>query len=239
MRILALLSTVGLVLALAGCAPAKPGARTQTPAAPAVQQLIALDPKELIFRPYQMIPGTWDAKEGSIASPQWNRAWDRNPADPGYSLGASRVTATSRLYLSIADSLADFAETAQGEACVEYASRAIELRGFSRDQIKVSPTDLGTLGADQQAACRAEFTRGPGLETYAQYFVFIHVRNTRVLITTFAQHQNGAEAPQLLQDTQQLAKTEADYLKSLPTVAVSLTPTAPGQQATPARSATP
>lgn len=190
---------------------------TPAPATPSAdRRLLVVDPKLLPLPADQIIPGTFQVTDGSIATAQWNRTWDRDPADPGSAAGATRITINARLYLSIEDAVQDFADGAAGAGGRAAAQQAIAVRGFSPAQICTRAVSLDPLGVDQQAAWRVEFTRGNPDQTYVQYFVYLRVRNTRAVVTTFAQNKDGAEATRLLADTKQVAKLQADRLLAFP-----------------------
>lgn len=215
MRILfPLIAAMALLAACSGTTSSK---STPSPSnTPALVSVINLEPKELLLRPNQMIPGMWKSEEGTIADPQFNRAWNRDPADPGAATGAGRITITARLYQSLGDSFDDFLETATGPDGQEFLYQTITARGFDRSQIRISQPPMDQLGVDRQILWRVEFSRSG--ETNVQYFAFIHVKNTRALITAFASNKDGTEAPQLLDDMKQVTKKQADYMLSLPTI---------------------
>ena len=211
MRVFVTLLTSALLLG-ACLAPEKqaqtlpPSATPSTTPAPTNPPgTIAVDPRILALPADEMIPGKFTIEEGSIATAQWNRAWNRDPADPGAASGVTRVAINARLYQSIKDATDEFATISAGKGGMDYVQGVIEQRGFERRNVKVTPASVGTLGAEEEAAWRAEFTRGNPNETFVQYFVFVRVRNTRALITTFAQNKDGAEAPNLLEDTKQIS----------------------------------
>lgn len=215
---LALGAAILVALAFAQSRHDSPAARTHTasPTAAADERLIVVDPKELVLREDEMIPGSFTLKEGSIATAQWNRSWDRDPADPGAATGVTRVAINARLFRSLADATKEFTLEAVGANGVVTVKNAIKVRGFYERNIRVIPADVGALGADDQSAWRGEFTRGNAEETYVQYFVFVRVRNARALVTAFAQNRNGAEAPNLLADTKQVARQQAAHLVAIP-----------------------
>jgi hypothetical protein len=219
-------------VALTACSPAN-SAHTPTPppSVATTEPLISVDPRLLVLPDADMIPGKWSSTEGTLAYPQWNRAWDRDPADPGYATGATRITSTARLYLSIVDSSQDFEQTAKGSACTELAYQTLQARGFPRSQVKVTDVTLDPLGGEHQWACRAEFTRGSVAETYVQYFAFVHVKNTRAIMTAYAQNQGGQEAPKLLDDLKEFARRQANHLLSLPATPQQIRATTPSATA--------
>ena len=218
MRITLTLLTSALLLG-ACLAPKKQAQTLPPPATPSTTPVptnppgtIAIDPRVLMLPQDEMIPGKFTIEEGSIATAQWNRAWNRDPADPGAASGVTRVAINARLYQSIKDAVDEFATVSAGKGGMDYVQGVVEQRGFERRHIKVTQADIGTLGAEEEAAWRVEFTRGNPGEAFVQYFVFIRVRNTRALVTTFAQHKNGAEAPNLLEDTRQISLKQAQRL---------------------------
>jgi hypothetical protein len=179
-------------------------------------KLINLPPKDLILPAGQMIAGAWKSEEGTLADPQFNRAWNRDPADPGAATGATRITITARLYKNLDDSADDCAESATGPDALEFIYQTLISRGFLRENIRPSQPPLDQLGGECQSFWRAEFSRST--ETNVQYFAFVHVKNTRALITAFAASIDGKEAPQLLDDMKQATRKQADYMLSLPTI---------------------
>lgn len=230
MRML-LIAVAAATLLGAACAPVERTRRSRLPATPTprVQTLIAVDPRQLVLDEKGFIPGQWTMQEGTLFTGQWNRAWDRDPADPGSATGATRVTIQASLFPSLEESAEKFAQTALGVDGQETIRRVIALRGFDPAQIQVTEVPLDGLGLDQQAAWRAEFSRSPATsERYVQYFVYLRVRNVHATLTTFAQSVNGAEAPKLLEETKQLAQREAALLRAQPaTPQVVPTPTGP------------
>jgi hypothetical protein len=195
-------------------------AATPAPAAtvpPGEQQLIAVDPRLLPVPADGMIAGRWQVTEGSIATAQWSRAWDRDPADTAGAAGATRIAIQARLYLSLEDAVQDFAETASGPSGQALVQAAIEQRAFAPQNICVRAVTLDPLGVAQQTAWRVEFTRGRPEDTYVQYFVFLRHLNTRALVSTFGQMTEGKEPPRLLEDTVRVARLQAAHLRSLPT----------------------
>jgi hypothetical protein len=245
-----ILSVMAGALLLAACSTndaktktAAPSTSGATPAAPAAtQKLIAVPPCQLLVPADEMIAGKFEVKEGSgLATAQCNRSWDREPADPGAAAGATRVVINARLYQNLPDATTDFSETATGAGGEGLITRGIETRGFLRVQIKIAEATMPSLGADEQVAWRVEFTRGSATDTYVQYFVYLRVKNTRAEIQTFAQNVGGAEAKGLLDDTQQIAKKQADRLRSFPATAdpATATPIPPGAIVIPIGGATP
>jgi hypothetical protein len=200
---------------------ANPTPTTATPTATAARPpvltpegLVSVDPRFLLLPTDQMIPGRFTAREGTLASAQFNRSWERDPADPGYAAGTARVTANARLFLSLADARSEFDRVSAGEDGLKYVQVVIGTRGVPVSAIRAAEVELPPLGVEGQRVWRAEFgeTRN---ETYVQYFVFLRQKNTTVLLTTVAQNVNGAEAPNLLAETTELAQRQARYLLDL------------------------
>lgn len=229
MRML-LIAAAAATLLGAACAPVESTRRSRLPATPTprVQTLIAVDPRHLVLDEKSFLPGQWTMQEGTIFTGQWNRAWDRDPADPGAAAGATRVTVQATLFPSLEESTEKFAQMAAGAGGRDTVQRVIALRGFDVANIQVTEVPLDGLGLDEQAAWRAEFSRGVATERYVQYFVYLRVRNVHATLTTFAQYVNGAEPPQLLEETKQLAQREASLLRAQPaTPQVVPTPAGP------------
>jgi hypothetical protein len=232
MRSLLIAVAVATLLA-AACAPVETSRRARLPATttPIVQTLIAVDPRQLVLDEKAFLPGQWKMQEGTLFTGQWNRAWDRDPADPGSITGATRVTIQATLFPSLEESSEKFAQTAVGAGGRDTVQRVIALRGFDTANIQVTEVPLDGLGLDEQAAWRAEFSRGSATERYVQYFVYLRVRNVHATLTTFAQSVNGTEVPKLLEETKQLAQREAALLRAQPATP-QVVPTPAGPSAT-------
>ncbi len=223
MRIL-LFALAGMTLIVVACgsekselARATPESRSTAAASTGPEAVITTDATQLVLPADQMIAGTFTPRDGSIATLQWSRSWERDPADPGAATGATYVTITVATDASVADGITDFANAYGPVAGASYAQSAIEVRGFAKQDTKIAPVTLGVTGPDEQTAWRAEFGRGAS-QTFVQYFVFMRVRNVLAAITTFAPTVAGAEPPNLLDETRQLAKRQADRLLAQPTI---------------------
>ncbi len=186
-----------------------PAARPIATPAPGAN-LIAVFPRDLLL-PENAVPNADEVKDGSAATAQWNRSWTRKAGTDG---SATDIKLQAALYLTISEAFEDFNQTASGAGAITTITGLIELRGARKDEICITPIDIGQTGADQQSAYRAEYLRGS--ERYVTYWVWLRVRNVRALLQTFAAIPDGKEAPALLDETKRLAKAEADLLTTTP-----------------------
>jgi hypothetical protein len=228
MRTLLLLVAAAMLLAACNGKESKSGtpaagqAATTTPPPPAAK-VIAVPPCELPLAADQMIPGTFTVKESTLFTAQCVRSWD---ADLSLIGATQRVAILGRLYQNLTDAKTDFDMSAKGDGAMSVIKGTIQNRGFLPHQIKVTDVNtLPSLGADDQSAFRAEFTRGTPADTWVEYFVFVRVKNTRAQIEVVAQNAAGAEAKGLFDDAQQVAKKQAEHLLAVPANADPVTPT--------------
>ena len=219
MRILAPLLAGAALLFLTWCSTRPESApsvtRPTVTATPAATGLVEIDPRALVLPTEKMIPGTFTMTEGSLASAQWNRNWDREPTDPNFASSAARIGINARLYLSIEDAVADFNGSSVGANAQESIVSAIALRGFDRQNIRATAIEWPALGTDAQSAFRVEFTRGSAVDTWVEYWIYMQESNTRALIKTVAQNIAGAEASNLREETREIAKRQADHLLTI------------------------
>ena len=217
MRImLPLLAGVAVLSVACSDSPQKPSATPTTAATAAVDQVIDQYPNALVLPPDKMVTGSWKVKEGTIVNTQFNRSWERDAAEAAATGGSQFTTITATLYRSPSDAHVAFINEADPPGGHDYCMAVIQNRGVPLENITCGVAALAPLGTDREIAWRAEFRPMNSPQVYVQYLVFVRVKNTRALITTAAESLGGAENPNLITETTEVAKRQAQYLLSLP-----------------------
>lgn len=212
------------VLALAACGkddPKPPSSTRATPAPSPDTRLIAVEPQQLVLTEQEMIPGTWKVTDGAVATGQHTRRFERDQADPALAAGTIRVDIQARLHETVANAVDDFQQICTGTGGSAYVQSAIAPRGFTAAEMRISNPVLPDIGADEHWLWRVEYGK-PGGEQFSTYYLCMRVRNSRTIVSTIAPMRDGAEPANLLAETIEAGKRQAqrlnDILQKMPPV---------------------
>src|SRR5256885_1377291 len=113
MRIVSMIVMAGVLL-LVACGKDSPKPAPVVATAGPGPKLIKADPKLLLLTDKELPPGAWQTREGTAASLQFNRSFDRDPGDPGLATGTTRFDLNARIFQNSPDAGNDFAQECTG-----------------------------------------------------------------------------------------------------------------------------
>src|SRR5262245_40923749 len=137
MRCVPLIAMAALLLA--ACSKDNSTAKQATVAATSVPQLyVNADPKLLLLTEAEVPAGKWKISEGSNASLQYFRSFDRDAPDSAPATGATRIAISGRIYQNQAESADDTFQQCMGLNGKGYLQATISIRGFAPEEMRFS-----------------------------------------------------------------------------------------------------